>query len=80
MANWFITGVSSGFGRALAEAVLAKGHNVIGTVRQDAARGPFEALAPGRATAVVLDVTDEAGVHTVVDDVVQRHGRIEYQA
>jgi NAD(P)-dependent dehydrogenase (short-subunit alcohol dehydrogenase family) len=77
MANWFITGVSSGFGRALAEAVLAKGHKVIGTVRQEEARAPFEALSPGNAAAVVLDVTDEAGVHTVVDEVVQRHGRID---
>jgi NAD(P)-dependent dehydrogenase (short-subunit alcohol dehydrogenase family) len=77
MANWFITGVSSGFGRALAEAVLAKGHNVIGTVRQDVANAPFEALSPGKATAVVLDVTDEADVHTVVDETVQRHGRLD---
>jgi NAD(P)-dependent dehydrogenase (short-subunit alcohol dehydrogenase family) len=77
MANWFITGVSSGFGRALAEAVLAKGHNVIGTVRQEAARAPFEAMAPGKAFAVVLDVTDEAGVHHEIDDVVARHGSID---
>jgi NAD(P)-dependent dehydrogenase (short-subunit alcohol dehydrogenase family) len=77
MANWFITGVSSGFGRALAEAVLAKGHKVIGTVRQEEAKAPFEALSPGNATAVVLDVTDEADVHTVVDEVVQHHGRID---
>ncbi len=81
MANWFITGVSSGFGRALAQAVLAKGHNVIGTVRQDAARAPFEDLAPGnghgKASAVVLDVTDEVGVHHVVDEVVERHGDID---
>lgn len=77
MANWFITGVSSGFGRALAEAVLAKGHTVIGTVRQEAARAPFGALGPGKAHAVVLDVTDEVGVHHVIDDVVAEHGSID---
>jgi NAD(P)-dependent dehydrogenase (short-subunit alcohol dehydrogenase family) len=77
MANWFITGVSSGFGRALAESVLAKGHNVIGTVRQEAARAPFEALAPGKASAVVLDVTDEVAVHEVVDEVAAKHGTID---
>jgi len=77
MANWFITGVSSGFGRALAEAVLAKGHTVVGTVRQEKARAPFEALAPGKAHAVVADVTDEAGVHRTVDDVVAKHGGID---
>ena len=77
MANWFITGVSTGFGRALAESVLAKGHKVIGTVRQEAARAPFEALAPGKAFAVVLDVTDEAGVHHVIDEVAAQHGTID---
>ena len=40
---------SARLGRALAESVLAKGHKVIGTVRQEAARAPFEALAPGKA-------------------------------
>lgn len=33
---WFITGVSSGLGRALAEAVLAKSDSVIGTLQGDA--------------------------------------------
>lgn len=77
MANWFITGVSSGFGRALAEAALAKGHTVIGTVRQEEARAPFESLAPGKAHAVVVDVTDEVGVNYAIDDVVERHGGID---
>jgi NAD(P)-dependent dehydrogenase (short-subunit alcohol dehydrogenase family) len=30
---WFVTGVSRGFGKALAEAVLADGDIVIGTSR-----------------------------------------------
>ncbi len=77
MANWLITGVSSGFGRALAEAVLAKGHTVIGTVREQAACAPFEALAPGKAHGVIVDVTDEAGVHHAIDDVIASHGAID---
>jgi NAD(P)-dependent dehydrogenase (short-subunit alcohol dehydrogenase family) len=55
---FFITGVSSGFGRAIATAALASGHQVAGTVRDDAARAAFEALAPGRAHARLLDVAD----------------------
>jgi NAD(P)-dependent dehydrogenase (short-subunit alcohol dehydrogenase family) len=77
MANWFITGVSSGFGRALAERVLAKGHRVIGTVRKDDHKHEFEALAPGRAQAVVLDVTDAPAVHRVVGEVAGRDGGID---
>ena len=34
MKNWLITGVSRGLGKALAEAALARGDTVIGTVRE----------------------------------------------
>jgi NAD(P)-dependent dehydrogenase (short-subunit alcohol dehydrogenase family) len=61
--TWMITGVSSGFGRAIAEAALKRGDTVVGTVRRDADKAAFEALAPGHATAMLLDVTDEAAVH-----------------
>src|ERR1700722_4696559 len=47
--NWLITGVSSGFGRALSELILEKGGEVAGTVRKDADKAEFEKLAPGRA-------------------------------
>ena len=40
----FITGVSSGFGRALTETALAAGHTVIGTVRNGADAERIEAL------------------------------------
>jgi NAD(P)-dependent dehydrogenase (short-subunit alcohol dehydrogenase family) len=60
--NWLITGVSSGIGRSLAEAALAEGHVVVGTVRKPEQIGEFEKLAPGRAKAVMLDVTKSDGV------------------
>ena len=34
MKNWLITGVSRGFGKALAEAAVARGDTVVGTVRE----------------------------------------------
>jgi len=77
MANWFITGVSTGFGRALAERVLEKGHRVIGTVRKEAAKREFEAIAPGRSEAVILDVTDEKAVHRVVTEIADKTGGID---
>jgi NAD(P)-dependent dehydrogenase (short-subunit alcohol dehydrogenase family) len=60
--SWLITGVSSGLGRALAEAALAAGDRVAGTARRDAEVAAFSALAPGRSAGVRMDVTDEAAV------------------
>jgi NAD(P)-dependent dehydrogenase (short-subunit alcohol dehydrogenase family) len=64
--TFFITGVSSGFGRALSEAALAAGHTVIGTVRNEEARDAFIQLHPARAHAHVLDVTDFEAIPGVV--------------
>jgi NAD(P)-dependent dehydrogenase (short-subunit alcohol dehydrogenase family) len=61
-----ITGVSSGFGRALANEALAAGHCVIGTVRNEQARRDFEALAPGKSIGRVLDVTHFDAIDGVV--------------
>jgi NAD(P)-dependent dehydrogenase (short-subunit alcohol dehydrogenase family) len=75
--SWLITGVSSGFGRALAEAALARGDTVVGTVRKEDARAAFEALAPGRAIGLILDVTDEAAVPAVAAEAETRTGGID---
>ena len=56
--TFLITGVSSGFGRAFAEAALNAGHRVVGTVRRPGDIEAFTALAPDRAHPLVLDVTD----------------------
>lgn len=56
--SFLITGVSGGLGRALALRALAAGHTVAGTLRDPAQVAGFEALAPGRAHGVLLDVTD----------------------
>ncbi|MFT4198391.1 MAG: oxidoreductase [Pseudoxanthomonas sp.] len=74
---WLITGAGSGLGRALAQAVLARGECVAGTVRRAADVRALEALAPERAMAVRLDVTDAAGVRTAVAAVAARFGRID---
>lgn len=73
----FITGVSSGFGQALAREALAAGHRVIGTVRSESAVAMFEALAPERAHAVVLDVTDFEAIASVVAAVEKRYGPVD---
>ncbi|WP_175730801.1 oxidoreductase [Burkholderia ambifaria] len=72
-----ITGVSSGFGRALAQEALAAGHTVVGTVRSEAARQAFEALAPQAAIGRVLDVTDFERTDGVVADIEASVGPID---
>ncbi|WP_250536774.1 oxidoreductase [Caballeronia sp. AZ10_KS36] len=72
-----ITGVSSGFGRALAEEALAAGHRVIGTVRSEQAKQDFEALAPDRAVGRLLDVTDFDAIDGVVAEIESSVGPID---
>jgi NAD(P)-dependent dehydrogenase (short-subunit alcohol dehydrogenase family) len=74
---WFITGVSSGFGRSLALAVAASGDIAVGTLRQAAQLVPFDALVPGRTVAVQLDINDHAQVDVVVSGIIGRFGRID---
>ena len=72
-----ITGVSSGFGRALAQAALAAGHTVVGTVRSEAAKRAFEALSPRAAIGRVLDVTDFERIDGVVAEIESSVGPVD---
>ncbi|MEQ0564928.1 oxidoreductase [Amycolatopsis sp. NEAU-NG30] len=74
---WFITGCSTGLGRALAEAVLDRGWSAAVTARDPAQVADLAAAHGDRALALPLDVTD----HTQVADAVKRaetvFGRID---
>ncbi|MFH5254854.1 oxidoreductase [Burkholderia semiarida] len=72
-----ITGVSSGFGRALAQEALAAGHTVVGTVRSAQAARDFEALSAQAAVARVLDVTDFERIDGVVADIEANVGPVD---
>jgi NAD(P)-dependent dehydrogenase (short-subunit alcohol dehydrogenase family) len=74
---WLITGVSSGFGQALANAVLGRGEAVIGTLRRQEQVAEFEALAPGRAFAWQLDLTDREHVASVIKQAIERAGGVD---
>lgn len=71
-----ITGVSSGFGRALALAALAAGHRVVGTVRSTEQADTF-AAQHANAHARVLDVTHFDAIDGVVADIEQTIGPID---
>lgn len=71
-----ITGVSSGFGRALAQEALAAGYTVVGTVRSAQAAQDFEALS-AQAFARVLDVTDFDRIDGVVTEIQANVGPVD---
>ncbi|KAB7896326.1 short-chain dehydrogenase [Serratia sp. Leaf50] len=73
----FITGVSSGFGRALAQEALNDGHRVVGTVRSESAKKEFESLDSTRAFARILDVTNFAAIDNIVADVEASVGPVD---
>jgi len=72
--TWLITGVSSGLGKALAEAVLARGYKVIGTLRLPEQVAAFEAGAPGRAFGLQVDLSHAAPLGAAVEAAVARAG------
>ncbi|GGN58881.1 short-chain dehydrogenase/reductase [Streptomyces albiflavescens] len=75
--TFLITGVSTGLGRAFAREALAAGHQVVGTVRKPDQIPEFEAMAPGHATGMLLDVTEEHAVTAVVDRIEREVGPID---
>jgi NAD(P)-dependent dehydrogenase (short-subunit alcohol dehydrogenase family) len=72
-----ITGVSSGFGQALAREALAVGHRVVGTVRNSEALQVFAALDTQRAFGYLLDVTDDERIDEVVGEIESAIGPID---
>jgi len=75
--TFFITGVSSGLGRALAEEALAAGHRVVGTVRDEKARTEFERIKPGESFGRLLDVRNDDSVRDVIAKVEAEVGPID---
>jgi NAD(P)-dependent dehydrogenase (short-subunit alcohol dehydrogenase family) len=77
MSNWLITGCSTGLGRALAEAVIAAGHNAVVTARDVGKISDLGADNTDRVLAVPLDVTDPAQVADAVGRAEARFGSID---
>ena len=75
--TWLITGVSSGFGREMAQQLLKRGDTVVGTVRNaDKVRALAEQY-PTTFDCAILDVTDVASVHRIVMGAEEKHKRID---
>jgi NAD(P)-dependent dehydrogenase (short-subunit alcohol dehydrogenase family) len=77
MTTWLITGCSTGLGRALAQTVLAHGHNAVVTARNVKAVRDIAADFPDTALALPLDVTDKEQISTAVQQAQARFGGID---
>ncbi|HEY4175237.1 MAG TPA: SDR family NAD(P)-dependent oxidoreductase [Kofleriaceae bacterium] len=75
MSVWIVTGCSRGLGRAIAEAVLGAGHQLVATARSttDLAYLP----ASDRLRTVALDVTDAAQARAAVELARTAFGRVD---
>ena len=72
---WLITGASSGFGRAIAEAALDRGDRVVATARDP---DQLSDLATAdRVHVIPLDVTDPEQRRGAVDGAIGAFGRID---
>lgn len=75
--NWFITGVSTGFGASLAELLLAKGDKVAATFRKQEQADAFTQKAGENGHGFVVEVTDEAQVKQGIQDAIAHFGHLD---
>ena len=72
---WFITGASSGFGRAIAQAALDRGDSVVVSARSS--ERLIELATDGRVLPVSMDVTDGGQRERAVREALEQFGRID---
>lgn len=75
----FVTGASSGIGRATAAAFVAKGYATVLVDREEAAGRAVEAelRKQGECMFIACDVTDDAAVERTVEQAVAAYGRLD---
>ncbi len=75
-----VTGAASGIGRATVHALVAAGAAVVVADRDEAGGRETVELAtgPGSATFVPVDVTDVASADGLIEQTVERHGRLDF--
>jgi NAD(P)-dependent dehydrogenase (short-subunit alcohol dehydrogenase family) len=75
--TWFITGASSGFGRALTQKLLARGDRVAATTRNTQALDDIRERYSDRLWNAALDVRDLQAVRETVDRAFAEFGPID---
>src|SRR5258708_3646686 len=74
---WLITGSSRGFGRSLAEAVLAHGDLLVATARNPEQLSDLVAQYGDHVRTIALDVTNPEQARAVVASTVEVFGRLD---
>jgi len=74
---WFITGASTGFGRLLAEQLLADGANVIATARKPEQLTDLTTKYAANVQILPLDVTSQSQIDAAVKDALARFGHVD---
>jgi NAD(P)-dependent dehydrogenase (short-subunit alcohol dehydrogenase family) len=74
---FFLTGSSRGLGRAIAEAVLDGGDQLVATARDPRSLHDLVAAHDDRILALALDVTDPAAARAAIAAGIERFGRID---
>jgi len=74
---WLITGSSRGFGRSLAQAVLAAGDTLVATARKPEQLADLAARYGDRVRTVALDVTDMTAARAAVKTAIDAFGRLD---
>ncbi|MGW2104275.1 oxidoreductase [Streptomyces olivaceoviridis] len=77
VSTWLITGASRGFGRALAEAVLAAGDRLVATARRPEQLVDLVSRYGDQVRAVALDVTDTVAARDAVRTAVDAFGGLD---
>lgn len=77
MSTWFITGASSGLGRAIAENAVTAGHQVVATARNTSTLADLVAGHPEQVIVLPLDVTDPGSREAAVAEAERRLGGID---
>ena len=74
---WFITGISSGLGKALAEAVIESGDFLIGTFRSQNQSEAFNNAHKEAALALTVDITNPKDIKNALETIQNQFGRID---
>ena len=75
--NVLITGASAGFGKALAERLVAKGHRVIGCARRIDKLNALAETLGDLFLPIVMDVTDTASIPQIIADLPDGFNQID---